>query len=145
MNEINWLSMIIASCVPPSVDGMMYHKKAFGSTDNNSIIYGDKNMISIMRIILTLICSFFMAFFFLNFNNDGINQEGAFDTFSHGAWHGVFVVVTLSIPIIVITGIQAGRNTKHILLSLLYWIITLVLIGGIVDSMNHWENIILPE
>lgn len=31
------------------------------------------------------------------------------------------------------------------LINVFYWIITLALMGGILDAMNHWQNIPMPE
>jgi|GEM_PF-708152 len=145
MNEINWLSILIASCIPFTISTILYHKKVFGSVGDAPLPLGITGKRQPVKIIGTLMLSFLIAFFFLNFNNDGINQEGDFDNFAHGAWHGLFMAITTIIPIVVITSIQARLSTKTILVSVLFWLICSLLMGGTMDAMNHWENIVLPE
>ena len=89
--------------------------------------------------------SFFLSFFLLNFNNSGINQEGDFDTFQHGVWHGTFIAITVASPIIVLNGLFGQKSWKNMLINIVYWIITLAIMGGILDAMNHWKNVVIPE
>ena len=90
-----------------------------------------------------IVFSFFLSFFLLNFNNSGINQEGDFDTFQHGAWHGTFIAITVVSPVIISIGYFLRISWRKILILILYWIITLALMGGILDAMNHWENVLI--
>ena len=71
-------------------------------------------------------------------------QEGEFDTFKHGAWHGIFIAIAVATPIIVVNGLFGHKAWKKILINILYWVITLALMGGILDAMNHWTNIPMP-
>ena len=87
--------------------------------------------------------SFILAFFMINFNN-GPGQEGPFDTFGHGAFHGLVIGIVIAMPIMVINGLFELRNLKNLGINTLYWIITLMLMGGIVDAMNHWPNDLMP-
>lgn len=41
--------------------------------------------------------------------------------------------------------VWAKRTWKHMLINIFYWIITLALMGGILDAMNQWKNIPMPE
>ena len=75
----------------------------------------------------------------INFNN-GPGQEGSFDTFGHGAFHGLVIGIVIAMPVLVINGLIELRNLKNLAINTLYWIITLMLMGGIVDAMNHWPN-----
>ena len=144
MDEINWLSMAVATALPILVGYFYYHKKVFGNIWMDSGKTIAKNN-QIVAIIIALILSFFLSFFLLNFNNSGINQEGDFDTFAHGAWHGTFIAITTVTPVIIINGFFGKKSWKHMGINILYWVITLALMGGILDSMNHWDNILLPE
>ncbi len=64
---------------------------------------------------------------------------------ARGAWHGTFVAITLAAPILLINGFFGKRPWKHLLIHIFFWIITLALTGGILDAMNHWENVVLPD
>jgi len=52
------------------------------------------------------------------------------------------VVVTVVIPVVMINGIYSKRTWKEILITISFWIISLALMGGIVDAMNHWQNVL---
>ena len=147
MDSINWLSMVLATITPLFIGYIYYHKALFGKVWMASIGMDDKKMKNINTIVVvavSILLSFFLSFFFLNFNNSGINQEGEFDTFRHGAWHGIFVAITVVFPVIMINGLFGRKSWKHILINIFYWIITLALMGGILDAMNHWENVPMP-
>ena len=145
MDKINWLSMVLATMTPMIIGFFYFHKAMFGKVwmDSSNITNNKLNVI--VTFALSIVFSFFLSFFLLNFNNGGINQEGNFDTFAHGAWHGVFIAVTTVIPVIVINGLFGKKAWKNMLISIFYWIITLALMGGILDAMNHWENVLIPE
>lgn len=148
MNEINWLSMALASITPMAIGAIYYHNAVFGKTLTASLggnLEALKRRNKILVYILSAVFSFLLAFFLLNFNNDGINQEGNFDNFQHGTWHGAFVAITVIIPVVVLSGLLKEESGKSILIHSIYWFITVMLMGGIVDAMNHWTNITLPD
>ena len=119
-----------------------YHKAVFGKAWMNSIgMTEEKAQQGNMALIfgLSFVMSLLLSFFLLNFNNSP-GQEGQFDTFGHGAAHGAILSVFLIIPIFVTNGLFEQKSWTNILLNCGYWIITLALMGGIVDVMNHWPN-----
>ena len=141
MNVLSTLTPLVLSMV-------FYRKQLFGkgvtaNADSIDSPIGKPNLTGFIGI--TLIASFLVSFFLLNFNNTGINQEGQYDTFQHGAWHGGFVAVTIVIPVTLIHGVLSRKNWKGILTDIAFWLISLIVMGGIVDAMNHWENIPMPE
>ena len=102
MEKINILSLVLATLVP-TVMGIIYYSKflfqkpwmeAIGMTEEKM---KSGNMALITGI--TLVTSFLIAFFLLNFTN-GLAQEGEFDTFKHGAFHGVLLGVFLIGPVL---------------------------------------------
>ncbi|GGI57721.1 DUF1761 family protein [Winogradskyella haliclonae] len=143
MDNINWLSMILSTITPLVIGLTYFHKKVFGKALSDSIDTSDKKLNKFILVIVSLILSFFLSFFLLNFNNDGINQEGDFDTFGHGVWHGVFIAITVVSPVVIITETFGLKRWKNMLIIICYWIITLALMGGLLDAMNHWENVIV--
>lgn len=148
MDKINWLSMVLATLTPVFIGFLYYHKAVFGKAWMDSIGMTDEkakeaNMVVIFGVSIVL--SFLLSFLLLNFNNSGINQEGDFDTFKHGAWHGIFLAITTATPVMVINGLFEQKTWKNMLINVFYWIITLALMGGILDAMNHWKNIPMPE
>lgn len=143
MGEINWIAMIIATLVPMITGFVYYHKALFGNAWMKSIGMTEEktksaNMVKVMGI--SLLMSFLMAFFMLNFCNE-FGQEGAFDTFKHGAFHGVLISLVLIVPAFVINGLFEQKSWFYILINSGYWILTLAIMGGILDAMHHWPNV----
>ena len=147
MDTINWFSMFLATITPVLVGSVYFHKNLCGKVFNSQNYTTGKLRSKTQTVIIlavSLPLSFLLSFFLLEFNNGGISQEGYHDTFLHGVWHGVFIAITTVSPVIVINAFFGKQNWKIISVLILYWIITLALMGGILDAMNHWENIVIP-
>ena len=107
MDEINWVSMILATITPIIIGSVYYNKALVGKVWTNSNSLDHKKVKQSRKIVafgLSILLSFLLSFFLLNFNNSGINQEGDFDTFLHGVWHGTFIAVTVAAPVVVVNG-----------------------------------------
>lgn len=142
MEHINWLSVIFAVLIPIIMGFIYYHPKLFGTAWRNSLglkeeDFDKQNKAKVFGIAIVM--SFFLAFLLLNFNN-GPGQEGQFDTFGHGAFHGLILGVFFAVPILVTNGLFEMRNLKNLAINALYWVITLMFMGGVLDAMNHWPN-----
>jgi len=147
MENVNWLSMILATLTPMFIGFLYYHKAVFGKAWMDSIGMTEEKAKEANLIVtfgVSIVLSFLLSFVLLNFSNDGINQEGDFDTFQHGAWHGAFMAIVIVTPVIIINGLFEQKRWKSMLINVFYWVITLALMGGILDAMNHWENIPMP-
>ena len=142
MENLNILSLVIATLIP-MITGMIYYAKPLmGKAWMESIGMTDEKRKSgnmPVMMIGSIVAAFLIAFFMLNFTN-GFGQEGEFDTFQHGAMHGVVVSLFLVIPIFISKGLFEMVGWKNILIGGLYWMITLALMGGILDAMNHFPN-----
>jgi hypothetical protein len=117
-----------------------YHKALFGKAWMDSIgMTEEKAKQANMPVMfgLSLVMAALIAFFFVNFNN-GPGQEGEFDTFKHGAAHGVIIALFVVMPVMITNGLFEQKSWKNMLINLGYWVITLALMGGVIDAMNHW-------
>ena len=142
MEHTNWISMIIATLIPTIVGFIYYNPKVAGTAWMHSLGITEEHMKKgNMPVIIgvSLVMSFFLAFFLIDFNN-GPGQEGEFDTFGHGAWHGTFVAIIIAMPVLVTNGLFEMKNFKNMAINTAYWIIALALMGGVLDAMNHWPN-----
>jgi len=142
MPQINWLSIVIASIAPMLVGFIWYNPKTFGNgwmkaaglteedakKGNMAVIFG-----------VSLVMSFLMSFFIL-FNVDGPGQEGAFDSFQHGAFHGATMALMLAMPIMVTNALFEQKSLRYMLYNIGFWLVSLTLMGGILDLMNHFPN-----
>ncbi|MBT8304569.1 MAG: DUF1761 domain-containing protein [Bacteroidia bacterium] len=143
MENVNWISMVIATFIPMVVGFVYYNPKVFGNAWMKSLGITEEdikkqNMAKTYGIAIVM--SFILAFFLLNFNNSP-GQEGEFDTFKHGAFHGLFLTIVVAMPILMTNGLFELKNLKNIFINIGYWLITLVLMGGVLDAMNHWPNV----
>jgi hypothetical protein len=55
-----------------------------------------------------------------------------FRTFKHGAFHGILSAVFFALPVLGIQAMFERRSGKYIFIHLGYWVITFVLMGGII-------------
>lgn len=142
MEQTNWLSIVISSLIPIITGFIYYHKNLFGKAWMNSLGITKQDLKKGNKVLIlgiSIIMSFLLSFFLLNFNNSE-GQEGQFDTFGHGAWHGFFVAFVVGMPILFISGLFELKKIKNLIINVVYWIITLAIMGGILDAMNHWPN-----
>jgi len=140
MPQTNWLAILIASLIPLVVGFIYYHKNVFGNAWKNSLGLTDDdlrkgNMVIIFGV--SLFMSFLISMFLLVYI-DGPGQEGQYDTFKHGAAHGVLLSLFVAMPVLVTNGLFERKNFKNLAINTLYWVITMALMGGTIDAMNHW-------
>ncbi len=138
MEGVNWLSLVISTLIPTIIGFIYYHPKVFGNAWMQSLGKTAEelkpNNMAVMMVV-ALILSLLLSFFLLGFNN-GEGQEGEFDTFKHGAFHGVFLAIMVAIPVLVTNGLFEKKNWKNAVINSVYWIITITLMGGVLDAMN---------
>jgi hypothetical protein len=138
----NWIAILIAALIPMLVGFIYYHKSLFGKAWMNSLGLTEEDLKKgNMAIIfgVSLLMSFLLSMFMLQ-NVDGPMQEGEFDSFKHGAFHGTLIGIVVAMPVLVTNGLFERKNFKNLAINTLYWIITLALMGGTIDALNHWPN-----
>jgi len=141
MENVNWLSMVIATITPMVVGFIYYHPKLFGNAWMKTLGITEediKKQNMAMTYGIAIVMSFLIAFFLLNFNNSP-GQEGEFDTFKHGAFHGLFLTVVMAMPILMTNGLFELKSLKNIFINIGYWLITLVLMGGVLDRRTKFS------
>ncbi|MBK9983626.1 MAG: DUF1761 domain-containing protein [Saprospiraceae bacterium] len=117
-----------------------YHDKVFGKAWMDTLGWTKDSMPKVNMgkvLIICLIMSFLLSMFIL-INVDGPGQEGKYDSFKHGAGHGIILTFFVAMPLMVINGLFERKNFKYLAIHILYWLITLVLMGGTIDALNHW-------
>lgn len=142
MGNVNWLSMIIAALIPMVVGFIWYHKALFGNAWMVSVGMTEEKARSGNMAVTLGVCfvmSFLLAFFILN-NVDAPGQEGEFDSFKHGAFHGVLIGLFVAMPVMVTNALFEMKSWKNMLINIGYWVVTMALMGGVLDAMNQWPN-----
>lgn len=140
IENINWLSLILSTLTPMVIGFIYYQKWLFGKAWATSISMPKAQRIKMHPILglgISFIVCFLLSYFLLNFCN-GAGQEGEFDTFQHGATHGLVLSVFVIIPISITGALYNERSWSNVLINAGYWLISLPLMGGILDAMNHF-------
>ncbi len=139
MNHINWLSILLAALIPILVGFVFYHEKVFGKAWMESLGLKKEDARKANMAVLfgaSFVMSFILANFIL-YNVDGPGQEGQFDSFKHGAFHGVLLSLMVAAPVMVINGLFEMRKWKTMLINIGFWFVCIVLMAGLLDAMNH--------
>lgn len=142
MPSPNILAIVLAALIPMLMGFIYYHPKVFGKAWMESLGLTEEdlkkgNMAVIFGV--SLVMSFLLSMFLL-VNVDGPGQEGAFDSFKHGAFHGTLIGFMVAMPVLVTNGLFERKNLKNLAINTLYWVITIALMAGVIDALNHWPN-----
>lgn len=155
-----FLTTAIAALVPVIIGIVWYNSKIFGTAFMQSIGMNEekskKGFNTPIILGLTYVFSFMIAFalssvvihqmgFFSMLQNHFkepavldffkttmITYGGEFRTFKHGALHGGITGVFIALPIIAISAMIERRGFKYIAITAGYWILSLILMGGII-------------
>lgn len=134
-----YLAQGLAAIVPMIVGFLWYNPKTFepawmdtiGMTKekqaggNMAVIFG---VSLLMAFILTMPLSYFVN------HPSQFGGEASGNTFGHGAFHGVFTAILIAMPIIANKALFEQRSFKYFLINFGYWVVTLALMGGILDA-----------
>lgn len=148
MPQPNILAILIGTLIPMIMGFIYYHPKVFGKAWMNSLGITEEdvkkgNMAVIFGV--SLVMSLLMSMFLL-VNVDGPGQENEFDSFKHGAFHGFLISLMVAMPVLVTNGLFERKNFKNLAINTLYWVITITLMAGAIDALNHWPNeIAIPQ
>ena len=142
MPSPNFLAIILAALIPMIMGFIYYHPKVFGKAWMDSLGLTEEdlkkgNMAVIFGV--SLLMSFLLSMFLL-VNVDGPGQEGQYDSFKHGAFHGMLIGFMVAMPVMVTSGLFERKNFKNLAINVVYWVITISLMAGVIDALNHWPN-----
>ena len=143
MPQINWLAMLAGTLTPMIIGFIYYHPKVFGTAWMTSLgMTPESAKRGNMGVIFgTAFVMAFLLSWFLLYNVDGPGQEGNYDSFKHGAFHGFELALLVAVPVMVTNGLFERKNYKNLLINAGYWLICLTLMGGVIDALNHWPDV----
>ncbi|MCK7589494.1 DUF1761 domain-containing protein [Subsaxibacter sp. CAU 1640] len=156
--EMNYLAMAVAALTTLVVGFIWYHPKVFGTAWMHAAGLTEEelkngNMLKIFG--LTIVLSFVMTIVVMMLT---VHQVGAYGmiggmptdetlpsfqvfmddygtnyrTFKHGTFHGFLAGLFFVLPIVAINGLFEHRSAKYIFINAGYWIVSLMLMGGII-------------
>lgn len=159
--EINFIALLLAALSTLVVGFIWYHPNVFGTIwMKESGMTEDKmkgsNMILIfsMSILYAFLISFVLQMLVIHqFGAMGMiggdpskalpsysafmtDYGTSFRTFKHGALHGFMTGLFLALPIIGVGALYERRSFKYVLIAGGYWVITCMIMGGIICAMQ---------
>lgn len=161
--NINFLALLLAALSSLVVGFIWYNPKVFGTIwMKESGMTEEKmkgsNMIAIfaMSIFYAFLISFIMQFLVIH-QSGAVGMIGgpmlietakpsfaafmadygdAFRTFKHGALHGFMSGLFFALPVIGVGALYERRSWKYVLIAGGYWVVTCMIMGGIVCAMK---------
>ena len=145
--EIN-LAVAAGAALIPMIVGAIFYGPLFGRQWMDSLGFKESSMPEPIKMpivyALALLMSFILAYFLpqlVEHAHRGVNDAGVLvftsdHTFKHGAFHGVQFGAALIIPVLISNLLFQRNSAKNILLNVVYWLVTLALVGGVMDAFS---------
>jgi hypothetical protein len=165
MLHINFVAVLLAALVPMVMGFIWYNPKVLGTAwmaasgmteekakqSNMVVVFSVSFLMSLMLAFIMqslVIHQFHVASLFFKLPvDDASTPEGAlykqvmellggsWRTFKHGALHGFIGGLFIATPILCTNAMFEGKGFKYIAINAGYWIITMMIMGGIISSM----------
>ena len=158
----NLMVLAAAALIPLIVGFVWYNPKVFGDAPNpaDEAASGGTPLIFIAAYVLSFFAAFLLQFAVIHqFHfysilacEPGINDKGTdintmyinfmstygynFRTFRHGAFHGLLVGIGLALPVVGLKALFDHKSFYYIAINAGYWILCLVLMGGIICKFS---------
>ncbi|MCP4121748.1 MAG: DUF1761 domain-containing protein [Bacteroidetes bacterium] len=138
--DVNFLSIAVAAVSCFAVGFIWYHPKTFGPVWMHSIgmteekaKQGNMPLIFGVSFVVALLLAFYL-YLDVNFGGAPGMEHGTpdYQTFKHGAFHGLFLGILVALPVIFTNALYEQRNFKYMFINAGYWIVSMALMGGIV-------------
>lgn len=159
--EINFLSLLLAAISTLVVGFVWYHPKVFGTIWMKESGMTEEKMKGSNMIIIFGVSIVYAIFISIVLQMLVIHQFGAlgmiggdittakpsyeafmadygtaFRTFKHGALHGFMTGLFMILPVIGVGALYERRSFKYVLVSGGYWIVSFIIMGGIICMMK---------
>ena len=143
--EVNLLVVAAAALIPMLI-GALFYGPLFGRQWMNSLGFTEDNMPEPIKMPIVFGVSFLLSFVLAYFIalviehiHKGVNEAGeliftSHHSFGHGAFHALQLALVLIIPVLVSNLLFQRNKASNILLNVVYWCITIALMGGVVDG-----------
>jgi Protein of unknown function (DUF1761) len=158
MIQLNWWLFFVTALIPLAVGFVWYSPQVFGNAwmKINGFTPEDlkgQNMLKVFLItyflgLLFSSCAMVMTIHQMGYTSifqgdespetaamisDFLGKYGTrFRTFGHGAFHATIFTLFLILPVIAINAMFERRGWKYIAIHTGYWLVTFILIGGII-------------
>ena len=139
--NINWLALV-AAAILPLVTGFLWYGPLFGKAwmkETGITEEKAKQMNPAKTYGIAVILAFFIAFsiwpmVFMGGAPDMPHGVDPYLTFKHGALHGAMLGLFVALPVLAINSLFEQRSFKYVAINGGYWIVTMALMGGIING-----------
>ena len=140
--NINWLAIAVATILPMVVGFIWYNPKVFGTAwmkESGMTEEKAKQMNPAKTYGLALVMAFLIAFFiwpqvFLGGAPDDPHGVEPYMTFKHGALHGSMVGLFVALPVLATNSLFEQKSFRYVLINAGYWVVTMALMGGVINA-----------
>ena len=140
---MNWLAILVSALIPLIIGSIWYHPKVFGTAwmhatgiTEEKIKKMSPSKAYIVAVLLSVVLSFYLYINVLIGGPDDMRHgQEIYLTFKHGAAHGAFLGIFVGVPILATNAIFEMKSAKYIFINVFYWIVSLALMGGV---LNGW-------
>lgn len=136
--DINFFAIALAAASSLVVGFIWYHEKVFGKAWMQLAGMTPEKIKSgnmFLTLGLSLVFAFMLGLILHGFLNAGEDHQlEKWHTFRHGAAHGMMMGIFVALPIIGINALFEQRNWKYIAIHVGYWLVTMILMSGIISA-----------
>ncbi|MDB5228698.1 MAG: hypothetical protein JWN78_2891 [Bacteroidota bacterium] len=128
----NWLALIVATLATQVLGFIWYHPKVFGRTWMENTVGTEEKARQGNMLLNVAVGTLLM--FAIAYELKYVAHGGAeFTTFKHGAYHAGLDGLFILIPVIGTISLYEHKGIKYFLMTTGYWLLSFVLIGGIIS------------
>ncbi len=139
--DINWLAIVAASILPLAT-GFLWYGPLFGKAwmrESGMTEEKAKSMNPAKTYGLAVIMAFLIAFSIwpMVFMGGGPGMPHGvepFLTFKHGAFHGAMLGLFVAMPVLATNALFEQKSFKYLAINAGYWVVTMALMGGIINA-----------
>lgn len=140
--EINWLAIVAAAILPLVIGYIWYNPKVFGTAwmkETGMTEEKAKTMNPGKTYGLAVVFAFFLAFSIymtvMVGGPDGMRHGmEPYLTFKHGALHGSMLALFIGLPMFATNALFEMKSFKYVAINVGYWVVTMALMGGIING-----------
>ncbi len=142
--NINWIAVVVAAIVPMIIGFIWYNPKVFGIAwmrESGMTEEKAKQMNPGKTYGLALVFAFVLAFavwpqVMLGGGPGEAHGVEPYLTFKHGALHGALLGLMIVLPVFATNALFEQKSFKYVAINVGYWVVTLAIMGGII---NAWQ------
>lgn len=140
---MEYLVQGVAAIIPLIVGFFWYGNMGFGKAWMSTVGMTEEKAASgnmALTFGLAIVLAFVLTLVMMPFVNHGASADGvreaSSNTFGHGAFHGALMGILVALPLIANKALFEQLSFKYVAINVGYWIVSLALMGGVLDQFS---------